>query len=254
MNNNDEKTRKELYDDMIKKSNSSKRKKINTIWSVLGTTLKSFKIVIIIVVIIIVFACMYLFKDSTNVFVDVEEFIESNIGEITLVSATDTDDYQNGVFTFKLDKIPEIKIHAYKKYFNLDADGLDRVYKYLFNKWDNPNKNKFVVEEYYKDVEFIDNKIINDWLLVYNTCIEITNYSELMEATELVLDFAQYEEKMINHYSNFSCSIRFNDEFINPYNESKDKILEYVQEWYVNIVKENNLDSSDIPNEILEKY
>ena len=75
-----------------------------------------------------------------------------------------------------------------------------------------------------------------------------------MEATELVLDFAKYEEKMINHYSNFSCSIRFNDEFINPYNESKDKIPEYVQEWYVNIVKENNLDSSDIPNEILEKY
>ena len=256
MNSNDnEKVRKKLYDDMINKSNSPSRKKINKIWSILVSALKSFKIVIIILVIILVFAGIYLFKDSTSIFIDIEEFVESEVGKVTLVSSSNTDDYQNGIFTLKLDKIPEIEIHAYKKYFNIDDDSLSRVYKYLFNKWDNLNKNKFVVEEYYKDIESIDNEIINDWLLVYNTCIKITNYSELMEATELVLDFAKYEEKMINHYSNFPCSIQFNDEFINPYNsESKDKILEYVQEWYVNIIKENNLNSSDIPNEILEKY
>ena len=251
MNNNDEKIRNELYNNMIK-NQKNENGKLKKIWAILESTLKSFKVLFIILIIFLVVASMYLFKDSTSVFIDMEEFVEADVGKITLVSQS-TDDYQNGIFTFKLDKIPEIEIHAWKQYFKTNDDGRARVYQYLFDKWNNPQKSKFIVEEFYLDEEFKD-ETINNWILVYRTCINVTNYSELMEAIELVTEFAKYAEKKIDHYVNYSCSIQFNGEFINPYNESLNEISETVQEWYVGIVKEKNLDNSDIPENILEKY
>ena len=106
--------------------------------------------------------------------------------------------------------------------------------KYENEKWDNSKKDKFVADEFYLDSEFND-RTINDWIMEYQIRINVTNYEELMEAVELVIDFAEYEEKVIGVYVNFPFLIQFNDEFISPYNESKDKISEYVQEWYEEI-------------------
>lgn len=253
MNNNNEEIRKELYNNMLEKSKNNHRKeKLKKIEEALEHTIKSFKIVFVSLIIIIVIAIMYFVKDSIFFYTDIEKSIEGTVGKVTLVSK-DTDEYGIGTYTFKLDKIPQIEIHASKTYSTIGEDASARVYKYLFEKWNNSKKSKFIVKEYYIDDEFND-KTISNWLLEYSTCINITNYSELMEAIELVTDFSKYAEKMLDFYVHFGCSIQFNGEYIAPYNESQDKIPEYVQEWYVGIVKEKNLNYSDIPEEILEKY
>ena len=233
MKNDDEEVRKELYDNMIKNSNSQKRKRLSSIWKTIESFIKTSKILIIVLIMLAFFLGLYFIKDSTNIFIDVEKSIENEVGKVTLVSE-ETDDYQNGIFTFKLDKIPEIKIHACKENFNYSDDGIARVCRYLFEKWDHSKKDKFVADEFYLDSEFND-RTINDWIMEYQVRINVTNHEELMEAVELIIDFAEYEEKMIGVYVNFPFSIQFNDEFISPYNESKDKISEYVQEWYEEI-------------------
>lgn len=62
----------------------------------------------------------------------------------------------NGLYKYKLKDIGEIEIHAFfhksKDIFIEDSN--DRIYKYFFEKWNNVDKNKFVVVEEYDDYKY----------------------------------------------------------------------------------------------------
>ena len=96
-----------------------------------------------------------------------------------------------GEYYFELKKCPEIKFKA-NKYFGQEQNDLyDNFTQYLFNKWTHPKKNKFKVSQYYRN----EQDFIRNGLLVFNAYIEINNYEELLEGTQIILDFLNYAEQ-----------------------------------------------------------
>lgn len=59
------------------------------------------------------------------------------------------------------------------------------MHKYLFENWENPEKDRFVVEQ----------ELTEQGLLSYKTYLEIETYEDLINATDLLIDFLNYEEK-----------------------------------------------------------
>lgn len=145
----------------------------------------------------------------------------------------------NGFFIYKIKEIPELEIHAISKRedetFKQDADA--RIYQYFFDRWDSPNKSKFTVEESYEDCTYGWDTQEN-WILEFETYIEVNNYEEMIDATEMIIefiDYMSYPQFIIKSY------IKYKNQYILPHNvsiQSDDEIRQSAKIQFGNIENE----------------
>ncbi len=124
----------------------------------------------------------------------------------------------NGFFIYKMREIPELEIHAISKKeddtFIQDVEA--RMYQYFFEKWNSPNKSKFIVEENYEDCTYGWHTQKN-WILEFETYIEVNSYEEMIDATEMIIefiDYMSYPQIIVKSY------IKYKNQFILPHNVS----------------------------------
>lgn len=183
------------------------------------------KLLVLLIIFIMIIALIYNMKSYT-----------ANIERINLlriygasefeIAYSKKDLWQNGFYIYKVADIPEIEIHTvYNKSDNLFITDIEsRYYKYYFEKWKNENKDKFIVQESYEDYT-CKNMKKEDWILSYSTYIEVSNYDELVEATNDIINFLNYMDKdkmLVKSY------IKYDGKLIMPHNvsdQSNEEIL-----------------------------
>lgn len=175
------------------------------------------KLLVFVIILIMIIALIYNMKSYT-----------ANIERINLLRIYGASEYeivyskkdlwQNGFYIYKVVDIPEIEIHTvYNKSENLFiTDAESRYYKYYFEKWENENKDKFIVQESYEDYT-CKNMKMEDWILNYSTYIEVSNYDELIEATNDIINFLDY---MDNDKMLVKSYIKYGNKLILPHNAS----------------------------------
>jgi len=215
----------------------------------------AFLIICIIVVIIIVRLTTMIYK-----------LTKSPKGELTSLGLKVNTIYKENwgigkkIYTYELKDIPNIHIHAVKDCDNIQKDMISQIKKYFFEKWEDKDKDKFIVECNYKDAK-IGNKIKHNWLLDYNIYIKIENYEDLLEATEIILRFSNYMGKYKSLYvEDLYCNMQLKDLDIwltvfDALTYTDDNgARENVKLQYIQYVKHLGLDYDDIPLEEIEKY
>lgn len=120
----------------------------------------------------------------------------------------------DGLYSYQVKNEPNILIHAYfiKNKNKFESDTESRIYKYYFEKWQDSEKEKFIVEEKYEDAKcgLIYKK---NWILRYRTIIEVTNYDEMISATKIIIRFIEY---MGNRNVPINSYIKIGDNLIAP--------------------------------------
>lgn len=84
-----------------------------------------------------------------------------------------------------LKNYPNIQFTAIKKWGNVQEDFADNYQKYLFNHWENDNKQYFSFKQ----------EVDEQGLLHYQNYIVINENKTIEEATEDFINFLEYEEK-----------------------------------------------------------
>lgn len=238
----------------LEKYNSRDLYNLNKIDKNIKTVGKIIKGIVIITFIIIMLSSIIstsqmknrrLIRSCMNIYLkeDFEE-IPSNI-----------DIWGNGFYIYKLENIPDLEIHAFfnknKNVFIQDFN--ERIHKYFWEKWEDVNKESFVVKEEYEEYKLaLTTK--KSWILKYKTYIEVENYNEMLEAVETIIRF----KKFMGEYSSIMASsyIKIGNEMILPNNvspQTDDEIRESAKLQYIRIVKKNNLNYNDITKEIIDK-
>ena len=128
-----------------------------------------------------------------------------------------TDITGNGFLIYKIEEIPELEIHAISTKDDIFIEDFEsRMYKYFFDRWNDSDKSKFVVEESYEDYTYgLHTK--KNWLLKYKTYIEVSNYEEMLDATEIIIkfrDYMPYPQIIVESY------IKYDNNYILPHNVS----------------------------------
>lgn len=189
-------------------------------------------IVIIITILVSSWSSSMRFKYERRRISNLEDIYQLDFTE----KAINTDITGNGFLTYKIAEIPEIEVHAIsKKDDNVFIEDTEaRIYKYFFDVWNDLDKNKFKVEEYYEDYTYkLHTK--KNWILKFKTYIEVNNYEELLEATETIIKFRKYmsyPQIIVESY------IKYNDNFILPHNASiqtDDEIRKSAKEQFLSI-------------------
>ena len=161
----------------------------------------------------------------------------------------------NGLYSYTIKNIPKLEIHSlFVKNKNIILeDATSRFYKYFFEKWDDTNKDRFVIVESYKNVNY-KNIRKKDWFLEYKTYIQVNSYEELLQATEAIIRFVEF-----TGYSQilFDSYIKVGDCWILPHNSSSqtsEEIRNSAKVQYF-LITEKNESLYDFENrEYIEKY
>lgn len=216
------------YEELKNKSKDSTKKR--AIIKIVRTFLKT---IIVLLTIFVIFNFYTVFKivfsNITSAHnVNVKESIESSTNiKIELISKNEDEKKFKGEYYFKVKKCPEIHFFATKNYGQEKNDLSENLHRYLFEKWDNPNKNKF--EKYINRT--------NEGFLEYKTYININTYDELLEGTELIIEFLEYVEKWnIENGKVINIWYKGDDEFVYPlgqiYLMKNDNIITPYREWF----------------------
>lgn len=156
--------------------------------------------------------------------IDVEKEMQSYCeGKLELISKN-VDDKGNGTYIFQSQKIPEIEVHAIRHTRNAwNNDLTPSVIKYFFEKWENPDKNLFKVEEEYN----------KDGILYYDLYIDVETYEDFEYALDLIIDFLEFKDGF-NHTVDSNIHIRKNDVLITPtrYPQTVDELRIELEEQY----------------------
>lgn len=177
--------------------------------NITGKSLKIFAILIFAVVIFLLLFSVYInfssLKERTNVSVvgTIENMYNIKIKSIS----QDTDDKENGTYRFELAENNEIKFTAIKNSGNLAEDFLDNYHKYLFDKWNSPNKKYFIVEEN-----------ITDGILNYDTHLIVNNYDDVEKAVNIINEFVDFCGTKF--YPSWQLYLQKDDRRIYPYDHS----------------------------------
>lgn len=176
-------------------------------------------IISIILIIIFILSCCFnlvQFKYKITRMNNLRSIYQLNFKE----KSVDTDISGNEFLIYKIEEIPELEIHAIaKKYDNTFIEDVEaKIYKYFFDKWNNPDKNKFIVEESY---DYYTCKLSRkNWILKFKTYIEVNNYEEMLNATEIIIKFRnymKYPQIIVKSY------IKYDNKLILPHNVSNQK-------------------------------
>ncbi len=174
---------------------------------------------IILIIILILSCCLNLvqFKYKRTRISNLQSIYQLNFEE----KSVNTDITGNGFLIYKIEEIPELEIHAIaKKNDNTFIEDVEaKIYKYFFDRWNNPDKNKFIVEESYDDYTYKLYRKKN-WILRFKTYIEVNNYEEMLNATETIIKFRNYmnyPQIIVESY------IKYDNKLILPHNVSNQK-------------------------------
>lgn len=200
-------------------------------------TVKFIFIIIICIILISSVSNMITFKDSIMRI----DYVRSYLGNEVEETKVKTYLLGKGFYTYHVKGIPELEIHAlYVSNNEFKEDISSRYYKYFFEKWEDSEKCKFVVTENYEDCKYLLTKKKN-WLLNYETYIEISTYEELLEATEIIIRFINYMNNPIVLVDSY---IKIGNEKICPHNatrQSVDEIRNMAKQQYFSIIEKNKL-------------
>lgn len=201
-------------DNLIKKNNNVKRKKIRKIIKI---SFKSFMIMLIIFAIILVIFGFYLYDSmfKSRHDVDPTEFIEAISEEKVKCVFKNVDKYKNGLYEYQPKSNKEITIHAVKKFGKTDSDVIEQYFKYYFDKWLDEYKDKFIIKEGYKECELYPEET-KQWLLSYSVYAEIYNYQELIDYTDAIIRFLQFAD---NSLAGINMYLLYDGNKICPYNK-----------------------------------
>ena len=166
-------------DNLIKKNNNVKRKKIKKIIKI---SFRSFMILIIIFAVALLMFGFYLYDSmfKSRHDVDPTEFIEAISEEKVKCISKNVDNNKNGLYEYRPKSNKEIVIHAVKKFGKTDSDVIEQYFKYYFEKWSDEYKDKFVIKQGYKECEIYPEET-SQWLLSYSVYAEIHNFIPLFE-------------------------------------------------------------------------
>lgn len=189
---------------------------------------------IIILLIIIIIAILNVISSDSKRFL--KEYVLIDAYSKVEETASKTYLFSRGFYTYKFTNIPEIEFNVlYISKDELKIDIEDRYHKYFFDKWEDIEKDKFVVKETYEDCKYKLTQKTN-WILHYETYIEANSYEEVMNATDIIIRFLKY----MNHdYILPNCYIKVGEKYILPHNvsyQTDDKIRENARREYLNII------------------
>lgn len=225
-------------DNLIKKNNNVKRKKIKKIIKI---SFRSFMILIIIFAVALLMFGFYLYDSmfKSRHDVDPTEFIEAISEEKVKCISKKVDNNKNGLYEYRPKSNKEIVIHAVKKFGKTDSDVIEQYFKYYFEKWSDEYKDKFVIKQGYKECEIYPEET-SQWLLSYSVYAEIHNYQELIEYTDAIIRFLQFSD---NSLAGMDMYLIYNNTKIYPYNKyptSNEEIKQSAIIQYNNITKNDN--------------
>lgn len=208
---------KKYTEKTFSKDGLEKRKKRN----------KLIKILIVLIILLTIFIQINSvnMKIKTSVREKLTNDIEKYYNEEVEIISEKTYWRGNGFYTLKTKNTPNIEMHVVIDGENTSNDLDDRYYKYYFEKWQNENKNKFVVNESYEDYTY-KTKTMPNWQLNYYTYIEVSNYEQMLQATEDIISFIEYTG---NRTIIIGSYIKINDNLIIPHgtpNETNEEIRE----------------------------
>lgn len=189
----------------------------------------------IILIIVLILNCWISFvqlKYKTARITNLKSIYQLNFNEKT----DNVDITGNGFLIYKIDEIPELEIHAIsKKEDNTFIEDVEsQMYKYFFDRWNDPEKNKFNVEESYEDYTYRFHTK-KGWLLKFKTYIDVSNYEEMLKATEILIRFRNYmsfPQIIVESY------IKYNNNLILPHNvsiQNDDEIRESAKNQFLSI-------------------
>lgn len=143
----------------------------------------------------------------------------------------------DGFYVYRITENPDIEIHALREGNVLKSDVVSRVHKFFFEKWEDSEKNKFIVVENYEDCKYnLKNK--ENWLLKYQTYIEVNSYEQMIEATESIIRFEEYMKNPNLIVENY---IKIGENLILPHNsypQSDENIRENAKKLYFQTISE----------------
>lgn len=152
---------------------------------------KIIKRVIIITFIVVIYCVVYSIYDIWASRAR-KERLQPFLGIITETNVK-TNLFGNGCYSYKIVSIPDTEIHVWFDIFNdiFVEDSNERLCKYYFEKWEDIEKEKFIIDESYDDCSgFLYKK--KNWILDYQMHIEVNNYEEAMKAIETIIRFKEY--------------------------------------------------------------
>lgn len=168
------------------------------------------KVIVIVLIIGVFNFALYFFasKIKSKINANVEKTIEEMYNVDIEFSNSYLDDKENGKFIFKLADNNEIYFTAIKKNDSITEDYLDNCHKYFFDKWENVEKEKFIVNE---------NKENN--VLEYDTYIEINSFEDIDEAMNTINSFVEYCGG--NFSSSWNLYLKKGKNIIHPYEKNE---------------------------------
>ena len=234
----------------ISKVNIHKENKKMSVFSMFANSIYKFTKYAFLIITIFVF-CLGLWFAYTQInnfersldIGDVKENLEHMYNIKIREVSRDTDEKENGRYTFILKDNEEITFTAFKNGGDLIDDYNDNCHKYYFEKWDNEYKNSFVIEE----------KLING-ILNYSTYIEIQSYDEIESAVKKINRFIEYSKE--DFKDTWKIYLKRDELMLYPYSildASEQEVIDNAKKRYLNYIKNKNI-KEDIPNEEFEKY
>ena len=218
------------FEESLNKENVQKRKQRNLI----------LKIISIIIIIILLSIFIYnMNADLSNI--EILKMIDYHTENGFEYISSDTNFFGNGFFAYKSKDNEEIEIHClFDKTEGICKHDIDaRYYKYYFKKWEDVDKDKFVVIENYEEAKCGLRKK-KDWFLNFETYIEAHTYEDMLYATEAIIRFIEY---MGNRNLLVKSYIKIDDKKILPHNvsgQTNDQIRKMVNDLYNNYIIEEN--------------
>lgn len=144
--------------------------------------------------------------------------------------AVATDIIGNGCYRYEIANMPYIEVHSHfviykENYFIHDKES--RICKYYFEKWQDKDKEKFVVNEHYEDCSGFFYKKKN-WILNYQVYIEANSYENAINAIDIILGFKKYVGQ--NFYTSNAAYIKARENIIVPYASEDDRSEMWMRE------------------------
>lgn len=217
------------FQDSLKEENIYIKKRRNFI-------IKAVSVILMIILILIVMYNMNADFSNINILKLIDFTSEFGFKEVS----SETNLMGNGFFVYKPKDMEEIEIHClYDKTKDICKHDIDaRYYKYYFERWEDTDKDKFIVSESYEDA-ICGMRKKEDWLLNYETYIEANTYEEMLYATEAIIRFVEY---MGNSNILIKSFIKMGDKRLLPHNvsdQTSEQIRQRTIQQYHDIIENN---------------
>ena len=242
----------------IKEFNKEDYKSVDKFVKRLTTTMKVilvpsfiFSILLYLFVFISLILMFKSFTDEKSINI-VKELERNYDKKFTIVSEELIDDSDNGLYKVSPKDNKDIVCNVVKYFGEVQEDYGKLSVKYFIDKWDNAEiKNAMTIEESIENDRFFNKYPI---YTKYDIYIDIEDYSQIEEATRKLYEIKQYIEGNVGKYLVYP-RLRINEYWSTVYYEKDynvDQYIRYEKYEYIDYLKRENKDLSEIPIEEIE--